>query len=606
MIGTILDKYAVLQKVGEGGMATVYRGRHQTLDRDVAIKVLHPHLSSSQRNRKRFEREAKAIEHLRHENILEIFDYSGLDGTDCYIVTEFVEGRTLSDLLAERGRFPSEVAAMVGVGLCRALAYAHGQGVLHRDVKTDNAMLRVDGTLKLMDFGIARFLDETRVTMTGALVGSPAFMSPEQAREAPLDPRSDLFSVGTVLFTLVTGSLPFAGGNPSLILKNVIEGNRPSVSELAPALSPTLGDVIERLLATDPNDRPSSATEVVAELERSLSEVRLDQADPPFRLVDWLQEPGPFDARLSAHLEASLLEEGKRRLAAGDQLGALRQFNRLLSMREDHPEVLALVQNLHRDPQRGPVERRWRSRGWAIGAASGLLLLLGGGVLAWFGGASKPPAEPRPAPEATAATATLSIAAPSPVPAVAPVPAPPPAEPAPALAPEPPPPSAPAPRAPLPAPSPSPLTPVPAAEAFATVRLNTHEFVADVFLRDRKLGTSRDQLLLPAGSHRLVLRHRLLVDQEVEIAVAAGESRVVDVSLRPRPSRVTFPDGWAAECLVRANGATVGALGALRHALEVASPEKPLEVELRCPSGPAATRRFDTVPAPGVRFPEPP
>jgi len=122
LIGTTLDKYEVLQKVGEGGMATVYRGRHCTLDRPVAIKVLHPHLSSSVRNRTRFAREVEAIERLRHENILEIFDYSGNDGHDCYLVTEFVDGETLTDLLDRRGRLPSEITAMIALRCARRWA----------------------------------------------------------------------------------------------------------------------------------------------------------------------------------------------------------------------------------------------------------------------------------------------------------------------------------------------------------------------------------------------------------------------------------------------------------------------------------------------------
>ena len=225
MIGNVLDnRYEVLQKVGEGGMATVYRGRHATLDRDVAIKVLHPHLSSSTRNRERFACEARAIEHLRHDSILSIFDYSGMDQSDyCYIITEFVEGETLSEWVGRSVRLPSEIVVVMGLHLASALSYAHAEGILHRDLKPDNVMVRFDGTVKLMDFGIARFLDEVQVTMTGALVGSPAFMSPEQAKEMPLDPRSDLFSLGTVLFYLTTGCLPFSGSNPSLILKNVIE-----------------------------------------------------------------------------------------------------------------------------------------------------------------------------------------------------------------------------------------------------------------------------------------------------------------------------------------------------------------------------------------------
>ena len=121
MIGTVLDKYEILQKVGEGGMATVYRGRHLTLGRDVAIKVLHPHLSASPRNRQRFAREARAIEHLDHDNILKIYDYSGTDTEDCFIVTEFVDGVTLQRLIVDRGRLPSEVTALIGIELAAAL-----------------------------------------------------------------------------------------------------------------------------------------------------------------------------------------------------------------------------------------------------------------------------------------------------------------------------------------------------------------------------------------------------------------------------------------------------------------------------------------------------
>jgi len=266
LIGTVLDKYEVVQKVGEGGMATVYLGRHTTLDRDVAIKVLHPHLSSSTRNRKRFAREARAIEHLRHKNILEIYDYSGTDSSECYIVTEYVRGETLSSLMQRVGRTPSEVTATIGLRLAEALKYAHQVGILHRDLKPDNVMIRGDGTVKLMDFGIARFLDESQVTMTGALVGSPAFMSPEQAREGGLDARSDLFSLGTLLYHLVTGHLPFSGSNPSLILKNIIEGNRPNVAELAPTMSASLADLIERCMQVDREQRFNSASEVVRQV----------------------------------------------------------------------------------------------------------------------------------------------------------------------------------------------------------------------------------------------------------------------------------------------------------------------------------------------------
>ncbi|MEQ1569525.1 MAG: serine/threonine-protein kinase, partial [Myxococcota bacterium] len=358
MIGTTLDKYQVLQKVGEGGMATVYRGRHSTLGRTVAIKVLHPHLSSSVRNRTRFAREVKAMgELLQHENVLEILDASREDESDCYLVTEFVDGETLTRLLEKRGRLPSEVVAQIGRSLAGALSYAHTQGVLHRDVKTDNVMVRCDGTIKLMDFGIARFLDESQVTMTGALVGSPAFMSPEQAQDAPLDQRSDLFALGTVLFYLVTGHLPFTGTNPSVILKNVIEGNRPHVAELAPTMSAALADVIERLMATNPADRFTLAADVATHLAACLHESRIDPDDPEWSLARWVVDPDEYELRLTAHLERALVEEGRRLLDAGDHLTALRLLNRVLSMDEHNAEVLALVQGLHRDAAPAPIRR---------------------------------------------------------------------------------------------------------------------------------------------------------------------------------------------------------------------------------------------------------
>jgi eukaryotic-like serine/threonine-protein kinase len=609
LIGTTLDKYEVLQKVGEGGMATVYRGRHSTLDRTVAIKILHPHLSSSTRNRTRFAREVKAIERLRHENILEVFDYSGSEVSDCYIVTEFVDGATLTSLLGNRGRLPSEVVSLIGMALCRALGYAHTQGVLHRDVKTDNIMVRTDGTVKLMDFGIARFLDESKVTMTGALVGSPAFMSPEQAKEAPLDLRSDLFALGTVLFYLVTGHLPFTGSNPSLILKNVIEGNRQHVAELAPTMSASLADVIERLMATSADDRFVTAGDAERHLRATLDETQIDPelvGVVDWSLAAWMDDPEGYETRLDEHLRRILVEEGRRLLSAGDHLAALRLLNRLLSMDEDNPEVLALVQGLHGEPA--------PATGKHARVLAGLgLAVLGAGMIAMFV-AARVPSETAETPSGASAPVEASVDPLEPpseareADAMRAVLAPPEREP-------PPPEPEPAPAAPRrvrnPAPRPAPpavIVEEPPEEAgtaedveLGTVWINAGEYVADVYYRDRKIGRSRSDIRLPVGGpYDLELRAQvgrdLFFPEWVQVTVLPGVERTsVAVELRLKPGRVDFPRSLPAACEVAVNGAGVGTVGALGWRWEEEHPDREVTVRLWCPDGRQSEHRWPSL-----------
>ena len=598
VIGTTLDKYEVLQKVGEGGMATVYRGRHATLKRDVAIKVLHPHLSSSPRNRKRFAREARAIEQLHHANILEIFDYSGVDAHDCYIITEFVQGETLTDLLSRRGVLPSGLVALIGLELCDALAYAHDAGILHRDFKPDNVMVRWDGTVKLMDFGIARFLDETQVTMTGALVGSPAFMSPEQAREQDLDGRSDLFALGTVLYRLVTGHLPFSGSNASLILKNVIEGTRPSVSELAPAMSPRLADVVERLMATQPSERFPHAQDVAAELRGCLGDAGLLAEDgeapmPEWSLRTYLEDAVAWEQRLDEHLRAHLLVRGKHLLAAGEHLEALRLFNRLLSMDEDNEEVLALIHGLHREAspsttRRGPalplvafgvLGVLLGGLGWALQADEGEGVVSVEPVVA----PPEPPARPRPQP------VDLPVVVPAPPAPVAKSPP----EPTPQRPPS-------APRA---TPSPRPVAPsgsepvAPTAgtasldppedaapvDAPATLSIRSGRMTGNVWIDGRKVGTTREDHVITPGAHDVEIRGMFLIPHTERIFASSGEDVVLNVKLQAKPARVRFDAAYDVRCVAYLDSQQMGSLGELDRTLSVASPDRPHIVSLSCP-----------------------
>lgn len=600
MIGTTLDKYEVLQKVGEGGMATVYLGRHNTLNRDVAIKVLHPHLSSSTRNRKRFAREARAIEHLHHDNILEIFDYSGVDAHECYIITEFVQGQTLSDILRERGRLPSEVASIMGLHLARALAYAHQEGILHRDLKPDNVMVRWDGTVKLMDFGIARFLDESQVTMTGALVGSPAFMSPEQAREQPLDGRSDLFSLGTMLFYLVTGHLPFSGSNPSLILKNVIESNRPVVSELAPTMSAGMADLIERLMANNPDDRHKNADDVASAMEAVLAEANVEPEDSRWHLRGYLEDADAFENRLDDHLRQILIVRGKQHLEAGDHLAALRLFNRLLSMDEDNEEVLDLVQGLHGEPR--PIARQ--------GAWAGLIVALGLlGATAFAASKWGDPTEiPPPVPAAVVAPTPV---APEPIAVVAPEPMPvvEPAEPEPQPAPLPP--GTVVGRRIMPAPTPVVEEPedTDRVAAMGKVRFRAGELIGTLIIDDTRVGTTRDIAKAPidltVGEHTIEVKGERVLDWEKTIFVADGEIQTVRIDLEPRPAMLNFPrKDYVGDCGVFLDNNMQGSLDSLGYRLLIKEPREKFTVRVACDNGVQHEKKYQHI-TDGEDFPPP-
>ena len=636
MIGTYLDKYEVLQKIGEGGMATVYRGRHSTLDRDVAIKVLHPHLSSSPRNRKRFAREARAIEHLRHDNILEIFDYSGTDSSDCYIITEFVPGETLTELVSRTGPLPSEVTTLVGIYLAEALDYAHASGILHRDLKPDNVMIRPDGTVKLMDFGIARFLDESQVTMTGALVGSPAFMSPEQAKEGELDQRSDLFSLGTLLFFLVSGHLPFSGSNPSLILKNIIEGNRVPIAELVPTMSAGLADVIEQLLQSDREARQNSAASVAEGLRACLAETKVGEHDPLWSLGLFVEEPESYGRRLDDHLRDVLLEEGRAYLEGGEHLTALRLFNRLLCIDEENEEVLALVQGLHAEtrPSR-------RSHFVVFMAAVSLLAVVGVG---WGLSQLEPGtddglelAQPTtPSDSSKGSTRPASLGSPPAASSVPPAPGPPAptettAPPGGAVPPSPdsssgerampeaPPPTTrrskkvkPRPRreaAALNVKSAADITPTvtaPQPPPLAHVELRARApFFADIYEDGRRLGTTRDADpidVLP-GKHVFVLKHELLEDQSVEVTVAGGERFVRrDIQLTPKPALVRVDRAFGEDCRVNQDGNAIGTLGELKYQFRLPQPDQRHMLVLDCGDAGVHTREVSGLTVPVFDF----
>ncbi len=614
MIGNVIDKYEILQKVGEGGMAVVYRGRHLTLGRDVAVKVLHPHLSSSSRNRKRFAREARAIEHLDHANILRIFDYSGVDSEDCYIVTEFIDGVTVAEFMVERRRLPSEAVAIIGICLAAALDYAHGQGIIHRDLKPENVMIRRDGVLKLTDFGIARFLEEGQMTMTGALVGSPAYMSPEQAMEHPLDPRSDLFSLGTVLFYMISGELPFSGSNPSVILRNIIEGNRPDMQEVAPDASPHVADVIERLMQTEPANRFQTAAEVRDALQDACREVGLEPGDPTWSMRRLVSDPDGYRDDLEEQLRDALLLRGKALLDENEHLAALRNFNRLLTIDPDNDEVLTLVQGLHTEPRSAPVRGvRFASLAVLVAAVGLVGIWLTGPDDAHLSCDTSPEGRADPGPRGDEQPVTI-LTGPGDQPAGTP--------PGPGPVSVPPGPRPDLPREPAATPGEAPAVavlseaPVSAPESpvtlvpVAAVNLPDRRLLLDdtlvrepqeepaeirVIMEDPPWAhiyvddegpwtTGRDAPEVAPGKHHVVLRHASFKDWEQDVTVAAGEElKISDVRMNPLPATVSILSEIDEHCVVWLDGVMLGSTGQMGRKFALHNPQLPHEVVFRCP-----------------------
>ena len=274
----LADRYELGPVLGEGGMARVHRGLDRQLRRPVAVKVLAPPLDRDRTFVERFRREARAAAGLSHPNVVAVFDSGSDDGTH-FIVTELVEGETLAERLRRSGSLPPAEVVTVAVDICRALAAAHGRGLIHRDIKPGNVMLLPDGRVKVVDFGIARAAGSDTLTNTGVVLGSTAYLSPEQAGGRPVDERADLYALGCVLYEMVTGRVPFQADTPIATAYRHVNEAPPRPSSIAP-VQPELEEIVLRCLEKDPGDRFISANE----LEAALLAVPLTKSGDTMRL----------------------------------------------------------------------------------------------------------------------------------------------------------------------------------------------------------------------------------------------------------------------------------------------------------------------------------
>jgi len=262
----IAGRYELKETVGTGGMSTVYCAFDTLLERNVALKILHDQYGGDAEYVERFRREARAVAQLSHPNIVTVIDRGEEDGKQ-YIVFELVDGENLKELVERGGPLPVRRVLELGLEVGRALAFAHAQGLIHRDVKPQNVLLNGDGRAKVTDFGIVRSLDAVGQTETGTVLGTSHYIAPEQARGERVDAQTDVYSFGVVLHELLTGEVPYAGDNFLSVAMKHVNDPVPSVLDTRPDAPIRLASLIERCLAKVPADRPASMDEVVAELE---------------------------------------------------------------------------------------------------------------------------------------------------------------------------------------------------------------------------------------------------------------------------------------------------------------------------------------------------
>lgn len=396
LIGKTLGQYQILELAGQGGMARVYKAYQPSLNRYVALKVLPEYLAHDVEFVGRFRQEATAAAALRHPNIIVIYDIGEADNLH-YIATEFLEGQTLEQALKQSGALPLPRIVSIVNQLTSALEAAHEQELVHRDIKPSNVFIGPREHVTLMDFGIVKAISATRLTRTGMLVGTPEYMSPEQAEGLPLDWRSDLYSLGVMAYEMLTGHVPFDAPTPNAVLYAHVNKPPAPPSQLNPTIPQPIEQVVLRALAKRPDDRFRSDAEFASALEQAARQARQGLADGLVRDARQLVAQGRLDAaqdRLGELQQiapdypglAELAAEVARRAQLGREYAEIVQLTR--QARERAVEFVRRVPG-YPDPERvlkpsteisaGPAG----GAGWTIVWVAGLTLIMGGVLGFW-------------------------------------------------------------------------------------------------------------------------------------------------------------------------------------------------------------------------------
>ncbi|MFT3766011.1 MAG: serine/threonine-protein kinase [Minicystis sp.] len=490
-----IDKYELIEEIGHGGMATVYRARDPRLGREVAVKVIHKHLRENPEVGTRFVAEARAAAKLRHPGIVDVFDVSGDDDAERYLVVELIRGTTLRKVLQKHREMPAEIGAAIVLRICEALQHAHTSGIIHRDIKPENVLVELPAdraaaiareppapatprpsaverrpiprdpdagpsdtqpsvvdvvppprpsqpqaavkeetrarepakprddagvVIKITDFGIAKILDAQGVTSTGQVLGSPAHMAPEQIEGGEVDPRTDVFALGVLMYECLVGHLPFEGKNPAQVLRRVLEGSYPAADRERPTVGGRWSRIVAGALAREATERTASAVELGDAIRAELGALGI--SNPKEEIDAYFTEPEAHAHELCARLVPRLVARGEEARRIGDIPGAAADFNRALALRPDDLTILKRIGSLTSSAGR----RLLMKRAAAIVAGSAVLGLVAfQAARAWKASAVRhdpaPPASgsavevqeaARPLPDRTVSTAERAMITP--------------------------------------------------------------------------------------------------------------------------------------------------------------------------------------------------
>jgi serine/threonine protein kinase len=353
-IKVAIEGYDELEQIGVGGMAAVYRARKVSIDKIVAIKVLFPYLATDESYIERFQREAKAAASIQHENIVNVIDYGESDGA-FYIVMEYYDGRTLEQLMKERPGLPPEIAIRILLEVAYGLEAAHTLDIVHRDVKPANIILTNQGAIKIADFGLARKSDSaTMITQHGKVVGTPAYMSPEQAAGRPIGPPSDIFSFGVVAYELLSRRKPFEGQSYSDVLEKIQTLDPTNIGIVNPLISPELEIVVERCLEKDDRMRYPSAFGLVVDLEAAMEKSHI--ARDRRQLAAYVKDPERYDAAFAEKTITECLSRGAFFMQKGRTHleEAVLEYRRVLFLDPSHDRALSNLDKLRAQKNDGP------------------------------------------------------------------------------------------------------------------------------------------------------------------------------------------------------------------------------------------------------------